>query len=182
MTGKTRTVRVWDAFVRVFHWCLVISFFTAWWAGDDDETLHLVAGYAAFALVALRLVWGIVGTGYARFRQFVRAPSTVSSYLADIATGREVRYVGHNPAGGAMIILLLVVLTGICVTGWLLTTDMFWGTVTMEIIHEALTNIALGLIAIHVSGVALASLRHRENLVIAMITGRKRPPEGSDVA
>lgn len=181
MTETARTVRVWDAFVRVFHWGLAISFFTAWWTGDDYETLHLVAGYAAAALIALRITWGIFGTGYARFAQFVRSPSTVFAYLADIATGREVRYLGHNPAGGAMILVLLAIVSGICFTGWLLTTDMFWGTVTMEVIHETLTNAALALIAIHVAGVLLASIRHRENLVAAMFTGRKRSPGDTDV-
>lgn len=180
--NPTRTVKVWDGFVRVFHWSLAASVAAAWWAGDDYETLHLVAGYSAAALVALRVIWGVVGTGYARFAQFVRAPATVLSYLNDILTGREVRYLGHNPAGGAMIVALLVTISGICFTGWLLTTDMFWGTVTMEIIHETLTNIALALIALHVSGVALASVRHRENLVAAMMTGRKRPPQGTDVS
>lgn len=178
---ETRTIRVWDAFVRVFHWSLAVSFFAAWWSGDDYEALHLFAGYAAAALVVMRVVWGVVGTGYARFAQFVRSPSTVLAYLSDIATGREARYLGHNPAGGTMILALLAVISGICFTGWLLTTDMFWGTVTMEIIHETLTNIALGLIAIHVSGVILASVRHRENLVSAMFTGRKRSPEAGDI-
>lgn len=179
---ETRTIRVWDAFVRVFHWSLVGSFFTAWWAGDDYETLHLVAGYAAAILITLRIAWGFVGTGYARFSQFVRAPSTVLSYFRDIATGREVRYLGHNPAGGVMILALLTTVTAICFTGWLLTTDMFWGTVTMEIVHETLTNVALALIALHVAGVIVASLRHRENLISAMLTGRKRAPQDRDVA
>lgn len=182
MTDKTRTIRVWDAFVRAFHWSLVAAFATAWYSGDDYKTLHLTAGYVAAALVSARVVWGVVGTGYARFAQFVRSPRLVWRYLADIATGREVRYLGHNPAGGAMIVALLVTLSGICFTGWLLTTDAFWGTVTMEIIHETLTNIALGLIALHVTGVVLASVRHHENLVRSMVTGRKRAPEGDDVA
>src|SRR5262245_33795856 len=112
MTDKTRTIRVWDACVRVFHWSLVVAFFTAWWSGDDYELLHLVAGYAAAGLVTLRLAWGVVGTGYARFAQFVRGPGMVLGYLAAITTGREVRYLGHNPAGGAMILALLATLTG----------------------------------------------------------------------
>lgn len=181
MTIETRTVRVWDASVRAFHWGLVTAVFTAWWAGDDYETLHLVAGYAAAALVTLRIVWGIFGTGYARFSQFVRSPSTVLSYLRDVATGREARHLGHNPAGGAMIVALLVILIAICFTGWLLTTDMFWGTVLMERVHETLTNIVLALIAIHVCGVLVASIRHRENLVRSMLTGRKRAADDGDV-
>jgi cytochrome b len=181
MTDKTRTIRVWDACVRVFHWGLILAFFTAWWSGDDYELLHLVAGYAAAGLVTLRVVWGVVGTGYARFAQFVRGPGTVLRYLADIATGREVRYLGHNPAGGAMILALLATLTGICVTGWLLT-DIYWGSAAMESVHEVLTNVALVLVGLHVGGVLLSSFRHRENLVLAMLTGHKRAPAGDDVA
>ncbi len=179
MSEATRTIRLWDAFVSVFHWSLVMTFFTAWWAGDDHETLHLIAGYAAGALVAMRIVWG--GTGYARFAQFVRRPSTVLSYLADIATGREVRYLGHNPAGGAMIVALLALIAAICVTGWLLT-DLYWGSAVLERVHEVLTNVALGLIGLHVLGVVLSSLRHGENLAAAMVTGRKRAADADDVA
>lgn len=183
MNKETRTIGVWDAFVRVFHWCLVIGFFTAWLFRDDDyETIHRVAGYAAAALIAARVVWGIAGTGYARFAQFVRAPSTVFHYLADVATGREVRYLGHNPAGGAMVVALLAIVGAICLSGWLMTTDAFWGSALMEKVHETLTHVALGLIALHVGGVVLASVRHRESLIRAMITGRKRAPEGDDVS
>lgn len=181
MNDRTRTIRVWDTFVRVFHWSLVAAFATAWYSGDDYKTLHLTAGYIAAALITARVVWGVVGTGYARFAQFLRSPSTVLAYLGDIATGREVRYLGHNPAGGAMVVCLLTLVAGICFTGWLLTTDAFWGTVTMEIVHETLTNIALGLIGLHVGGVVVASVRHRESLVLAMFTGRKRVPSGDDV-
>jgi cytochrome b len=183
MNRETRTIRVWDAFVRVFHWGLVVAFATAWLFIDDDyETIHRVAGYAVAALIAARIAWGIAGTGYARFAQFVRAPSTVFHYLADVARGREVRYLGHNPAGGAMVVALLSIVGAICFTGWLMTTDAFWGSALMEAVHEALTNIALGLIALHVGGVVLASVRHRESLIRAMITGRKRAPEGDDVS
>ena len=183
MNSETRTIRVWDAFVRVFHWGLVVAFATAWLFIDDDyETIHRVAGYAAAALIAARVVWGIAGTGYARFAQFIHAPSTVFHYLADIATGREVRYLGHNPAGGAMVVALLAIVGAICLSGWLMTTDAFWGSALMEKVHETLTNVALGLIALHVGGVVLASVRHRESLIRAMITGRKRAPEGDDVA
>lgn len=180
MTPQARTVRVWDSVVRVFHWGLGVAFFAAWWSGDDYETVHLVAGYAAAGLIALRIAWGVVGTGYARFSQFVRSPATVLSYLKDIATGREVRYLGHNPAGGAMVVALLAVIAAICITGWLLT-DLYWGSAVLERVHEVLTNLALGLIGLHVMGVLVASFRHRENLVLSMVTGRKRAAERTDV-
>lgn len=176
------TTRVWDTFVRVFHWSLAASFAVAWISGDDWKSLHIWAGYAAAALIAMRLVWGLAGTHYARFSQFVRPPLVVASYLRDVATGREARYLGHNPAGGTMIVALLVTLVGLCLSGWLLTTDAFWGSEAMEDIHETLANLALILVGLHVAGVVLASIRHHENLIRAMITGRKRAPDSGDVA
>ena len=176
------TTRVWDAFVRVFHWSLVASFALAWISGDDWKTLHIWAGYAAAALIATRLVWGLVGTRYARFSQFVRSPLVVASYLRNVATGREARYLGHNPAGGAMIVSLFATLTGLCLSGWLLTTDAFWGSAVMEGIHEALANLALLLVGLHIAGVALGSIRHHENLVRSMVTGKKRAAEPGDIA
>ena len=100
-------VRVWDIFVRLFHWSLVASFVVAWLTRHGSEDIHHLAGYAAAGLVVLRVLWGVVGTHYARFMQFTRSPRTVLGYLRDIVTGREARYIGHNPAGGAMILALL---------------------------------------------------------------------------
>jgi cytochrome b len=175
------TTRVWDVFVRVFHWGLATSFAVAWVSGDEWKTLHLWAGYAAAALIAMRLVWGVIGTPHARFSRFVRSPLVVASYLKDVATGREARHLGHNPAGGAMIVALLATLIGLCVSGSLLTTDAFWKSEVMEDIHETLANLALVLVGLHIAGVAWASFRHHENLVRAMITGKKRAPEPDDV-
>ena len=176
------TTRVWDGFVRAFHWSLVASFAVAWISGDDWKSLHIWAGYAAAALSVMRLVWGLAGTRYARFSQFVRSPLVVASYLRDVATGREARYLGHNPAGGAMIVALLATLAGLCISGWLLTTDAFWGSEVMEDAHETLANLALILVGLHVAGVVLASIRHHENLIRSMVTGEKRAPDPGDVA
>jgi len=175
------TTRVWDIFVRVFHWGLAASFILAWVTGDDWKALHLWAGYSAAALIAMRLIWGVIGTPHARFSQFVKSPLVVANYLKDIVTGREVRHLGHNPAGGAMIVALLATLIGLCISGWLMTTDAFWGSEMMEDIHETLANLALTLVGLHVAGVLWASFRHHENLIRAMVTGRKRVPESGDV-
>lgn len=180
--APTAGVRVWDLAVRLFHWSLVASFAVAWISGDDWRDLHLWAGYAAAALVAFRLAWGLAGTRYARFRQFVRPPRVVVAYLRDLLAGREARYLGHNPAGGAMIVALLAALAGLCLTGWLQTTDAYWGVEWVEETHELLANLLLVLVGLHVLGVLLASLRHRENLVRALLTGRKRPAVPGDVA
>lgn len=189
-TGKTAiggaamqdeaTVRVWDPLVRVFHWSLVLSFALAWISADEWDDLHIWAGYAAAALIAFRVVWGLIGPRYARFSQFVRSPRAVTAYLKDLLAGREARYLGHNPAGGAMILLLLVSLAALCLTGWMYTIDAFWGEEWVEEIHEALANLLLVLVGLHLAGVALASLKHHENLVRAMVTGRKRAPARGD--
>ncbi|HCW89548.1 MAG TPA: cytochrome B [Marinobacter sp.] len=174
------TVKVWDPLVRVFHWTLVVCFAVAWVSADEWQDIHEVAGYAVAALVAFRVVWGLFGPRYARFSQFARRPRVVAGYLSDILKGREVRYLGHNPAGGAMVFALLFGLAGLTLTGWLYT-DWLWGEEWVEETHELLSNILLVLVGLHVAGVILASLRHRENLVKSMINGRKRIPDDTDV-
>ena len=176
-----RTIGVWDPVVRVFHWSLAVSFATAWLTADDAGQAHEAAGYAAAALVIMRTLWGFFGTLYARFTQFVRPPSAIVGYLTAATRGAEPRDLGHNPAGGAMIAALLIVIAGVATTGWMYTLDAFWGVKWVEATHEALANLLLAMVALHVAGVLLASFRHRENLVRAMIVGRKRAPGPADI-
>ena len=168
------TIHVWDLFVRVFHWSLVAAFAIAWLTGDEWERLHEWVGYTAAGLVAVRLIWGFVGTKYARFANFVRNPGATLAYLGDVMGGTEKRYVGHNPAGAVMIVALLAGILGLGLTGWMMTLDAYWGAEWVEELHEVLANGMLVLVALHVAGVAFASIRQGENLVRAMITGRKR--------
>lgn len=174
------TVRVWDPLVRVFHWALLASFVTAWISADEWDDLHEWAGYAAAALIVFRLVWGLVGTSYARFTQFVRSPRTVVAYLTEVLKRREQRYLGHNPAGGAMIVVLMATMLMLSLSGWMYTTETFWGVEWVEEAHEFLANLMLALIGLHIAGVVVESLRHGENLVKAMWTGRKRAAEPGD--
>ncbi len=178
---EDRWVRVWDPFVRLFHWSLVLSFAVAWLSAHSWDDLHMLAGFAAGGLVLLRLVWGFIGTPYARFRHFVRSPTAIVDYLKAIATGSEARHVGHNPAGGAMIVALILGMTFTALTGYLLTTDTFWGVSWMQHLHNWSAHGLLILVGVHLAGVALASVRHRENLVHAMIVGRKRAAEAEDI-
>jgi cytochrome b len=174
-------IRVWDFFVRAFHWALAACFAVAWLSSENWERLHDAVGYAAGALVALRVVWGFLGPRYARFAQFVRSPDTVIAYLRAIKDGSERRYIGHNPAGGAMIVVLLVAIAGTAVSGWLLTTDALWGSAVLQHVHSLLAHGALALVVVHLAGVALASLRHHENLARAMVVGVKRAAGPGDV-
>ncbi len=173
-TTSAETVRVWDPLVRIFHWSLVLSFFGAYALGDDGGWWHQALGYTVLGLVAFRVLWGVVGSRYARFSSFVATPQKVISYLKDLVARREARHLGHNPAGAVMIVALLLMLIGTGTTGWLLTTDTFWGSEPMEDVHETFANGTLLLVGLHVAGVVFSSLRHRENLVRAMFTGRKR--------
>ena len=169
-------VRVWDPFVRIFHWSLVALFIVAFATGDEIEWLHIRIGYAIAALVALRIVWGFVGTRHAQFRDFIRAPRELAAYLGQALQWRAPRHLGHNPAGGAMVVALLAMIAGIAATGFAMTTDAFWGAEWVEDLHEGLVYTTVGLIVLHVAGVIFSSLEHGENLVKAMITGRKRAP------
>lgn len=171
------TVKVWDLFVRLFHWSLVAAFVLAYATGDEIEKVHILAGYAIAGLVAARILWGVIGPRHARFSSFVRPPRAVLSYLRDVALLRAPRYLGHNPAGGVMIVALLAALISTCVTGYMMTTDAYWGAKWVEEVHEFFANLTVGLVVAHVLGVLVASFEHRENLVISMITGRKRPAE-----
>ncbi|ACL61001.1 cytochrome b/b6 domain-containing protein [Methylobacterium nodulans] len=171
---EAQTVRVWDPFVRLFHWSLVGLFVLAFTTGDEIEWLHIRVGYAIAALVALRVVWGFVGSRHVRFSDFVRSPREIATYLHRAARCQAPRYLGHNPAGGAMVVALLVTIAGIAATGFAMTTDAFWGAQWMEDLHEGLVYTTIGLIALHVAGIVFSSLEHGENLVKAMITGRKR--------
>ena len=198
-----RTVRVWDPLVRAFHWSLVATVALAWLSADEVQPVHEVAGYVVAGLIAFRLVWGLIGGRYARFSQFVKGPGSALAYLRTMLRGTERRYIGHNPAGAAMIVALLLSLSGTALTGWLsadpalvaMLPDMprivtpAWADdgreeeeETLEDLHEVLANLSLFLVALHVGGVLLSSLRHRENLVHAMVTGRKRAPGGDDIA
>jgi cytochrome b len=172
--AQPATVRVWDPLVRIFHWSLAVLFFFAFLTGDEWDKPHEIAGYFVAGLVVFRILWGIVGSRHARFTDFIYRPAAVFAYLRDSAKLRARRYIGHNPAGGAMIVALLLTIAVICITGYMMTLDAWWGVAWMEEVHEVAANTTLVLVGLHVLGVIVASFEHRENLVRAMFTGRKR--------
>ena len=167
-------LRVWDPVVRLFHWGLVALFVTAYATSELGGLAHGAAGYGILGLLVVRVIWGFVGPRHARFSDFVRPPAVVWSCLKRVARRRAPRNIGHNLAGGVMVLALIAVLSGIGITGHLLTTTAWWGTEWLEDLHEAPVNLAPGLIALHLLGGLVTGLMHRENLMLAMITGRKR--------
>jgi cytochrome b len=180
-------VYVWDLFVRIFHWTLVVAFTVAYLIEDDPLIVHVWAGYTVGILVLARIIWGFVGSPHARFSDFVYAPSSAFRYVRDLVMFRGGhRYLGHSPGGGYMVVLLLVFLaatvaTGLVVYGGEQQSGPLAGMFTkatgeaVEESHEVIANITLGLIFVHIAAVFLASFAYRENLVWAMVTGYKRP-------
>jgi cytochrome b len=188
-------VLVWDPFVRVSHWLMATAVLVDW-ITDEPRWMHVWLGYLVAALVVLRVAWGFLGPEHARFADFVTGPRAVIDYLAGLIHFRSRRYLGHSPAGGAMVIALLIMVSATAGTGIVnLAQDEGAGPLAtvigkverpprgpgqrrpplvMKQVHETLANITLALILLHVCGVAIASFAHKENLVVAMITGRKR--------
>jgi len=175
------SARVWDLPVRVLHAALVAAVTAAWVTSEVKVKWHEAVGYAALAVVLLRLVWGVAGSRHARFRQFVRGPRATLAYARALLRGSAPRHLGHNPLGGWMVVLLLVWVGAAGLTGWLCTTDRYWGDETLGVLHEVLAWSLLAAVALHVLGVLTMSRRHRENLVAAMVHGRKREPREGDV-
>jgi cytochrome b len=172
-------LKVWDPFVRAAHWCLVASIAGAWFT---SKALHEWLGYGALGIVVLRIVWGAVGPRYARWPQFVLGPGATIAYARAFVARVEPRYLGHNPLGGWMIVALLGTVVLTCASGWLSITDRFWGVAWLQDTHAFLADALLALAGLHLAGVIYTSLRHRENLPLAMVTGRKAPPRPGDVA
>ncbi len=213
--NPSTTIRVWDPVVRIGHWTLVACFFIAYFTDDDFLIAHVWAGYLLGAVVLFRIVWGFVGTAHARFSDFVYSPSAIRAYLKSLFKGPVQHFEGHNPAGGIVIVLMLILLLGTVYTGLELyaieenagplatlsssTADIaatgilvpaayaddddededkdvggqeeaeeFW-----EELHDLLANLTLLLVFIHISGVIVSSYLHKENLVRAMLTGKK---------
>ncbi len=183
--AEPSTVKVWDPLVRIFHWSLVFFFLFAFITGDDWQKLHVLAGYAVSFLIGFRLLWGLVGTRHARFLTFVKSPTVILIYLKSLLKFKVPHYLGHNPLGAAMVIVLLLSIALVAFSGMVLiagegegplaaTLLASWSGDWMEEIHEFFANFTLLMVVIHVSGVIFSSLLEGENLVKAMMTGRKK--------
>jgi len=170
----TKNILVWDVPTRVFHWLQVIAFGWAYLVAFSERmrNYHVALGYILLGLLVFRLLWGFIGTRYARFSSFLFSPKEIFTYLLTMAKGKAAHYLGHNPAGSVSVWLLLALGLFICVTGVLALQDDASDLVVE--MHGISTNIMLGVIVLHILGVVVSSILHRENLVVAMFTGFKQ--------
>ena len=175
------TIRVWDPLVRIFHWTVVLGVLLNSFLMEGGKAPHRYVGYAVAAALAIRIAWGFVGSVHARFSDFLASPRMTVSHVRAVMAGRDRRYLGHNPAGAAMIVALMILLGVTTLTGWMQGLDAFWGVEWVQETHEICANLIIAMAAMHVLGAIFESLAHRENLVLSMITGRKRGASGTDV-
>jgi cytochrome b len=172
-TMRDRETTVWDIVTRVFHWSLVVAFCTAQLTAEEWDPVHEYAGYVVLSLVAFRVVWGLVGPQNVQFREFIKSAMIIMTHMANIWTGRHTAEAGHNPAGGAMVMVLLAWLALTGLTGWLSVTVSGDFAESLEELHEFFGEFALLLILAHITGVILMSFVERQDLATSMIDGKK---------
>jgi cytochrome b len=174
MQDDSNSVRVWDRFVRVFHWSLVSCVLVNYFLVEDGETLHQWIGYAASALVVMRIVWGFIGSAHARFADFFPTPARLRRHWAAMRSGRPDRHDGHNPLGALMMLTLLALVLSLGVTGFMQTLDAFWGEEWLQELHEVIASALILLATLHAAAAIVMGRIERTNLVAAMVTGVKR--------
>ena len=176
MDDSSHNVLIWDLPVRLIHWLLVICFLGAYLTAEIGELkiVHFTLGYTLAALMIIRIIWGFLGTTHAKFRSFIRHPMAAIHYLRSVIRREPTTDVGHNPAGALAIVALLSLGLLVSFTGWLTLHEIVgeWS----EEVHEVLANIMMVIVVIHIVAVVGASFLHKENLVKAMITGKKTAP------
>lgn len=170
---NTTRILVWDIPTRLFHWLLALSFAGAYLTAESESwrLVHVTLGYTFGGLILFRLLWGLIGTRHARFADFAFGPRRVLAYLRSLLSGSPDHHVGHNPAGSWAIYAILLSGLGVALSGYALYMDI--GGETFEEVHEVLANLALGIVVVHIAGVLVSSVLHRENLPRSMVTGYK---------
>lgn len=181
MHSTVQSQRVWDPLVRIFHWSTVLLCSLNWFVLEEGDTAHRWVGYAVGMLLIIRLVWGWVGSYYARFGQWWPTPSRLRQYLQAMRARRHPYYLGHNPVGSLMVLALMLGLCGTALTGWMTTWDAFWGEDWLEELHGFFANGVLTLAGIHAAVVLLLDRLTRSDLLHAMVFGSKRVPPGIKV-
>lgn len=185
MTAAAKRVFVWDLPTRVFHWALLALVLVSWFTGEEESraALHRLSGEAIAGLIIFRLLWGFVGGEYARFSSFVAGPKAIAAHIGDLSAAAPKRWLGHNPLGGVAVMLMLATIAAIVFTGLFNDGEHNAGPFAGALgdigeIHELLFRVLQGLVVIHVAGVAFETIKTKDALVPAMITGCKsRVPE-----
>ena len=207
MNSNQKNILVWDNLVRIFHWSLVASFITAYLTSEEDNPFHIYAGYTVLGLIIFRVIWGFIGTRYARFDSFLASPTAVIIYVKSLFSKKSKHYLGHNPVGGWMVLAMLIMLFMVTFSGLkLYASEEGEGPLAIQMrsinlmatayasddpeqylivekdevaedywkeFHELSTDLMLILIGLHIAGVVISSKVHKENLVKAMLTGKK---------
>jgi cytochrome b len=173
LANRMEKILVWDAPTRLGHWLLATAFVTAWLTSESEalKNVHVAAGALMVAVVLFRLIWGLIGSLHARFSSFAFSPVAAMEYLFGLLQRKPQHFTGHNPAGSYAIYLLLALTVVAGISGWLAYNE-FGGSMT-EHVHEAAANSMLALVVLHIAGVVVGGIAHRENLALAMLTGRK---------
>lgn len=174
MNTEKAQIKVWDLPTRVFHWSLALSFAGAYITSEGEKmrAIHVMFGFTLLGLIVFRLIWGLIGTRHARFVSFIAGPSRVKAYLQSLLQRKPEHHVGHNPAGALAIVLLLILGMATGTLGFLAYNEI--GPDWIGDVHEVAANTMMAVVAIHIAGVVVSSVLHRENLVRAMLTGYKR--------
>ena len=172
-------IKVWDPLVRIVHWGLAILVFSNF-VNEEGHQAHRWIGYAATALVLVRIVWGFVGTQHARFSDWFPTPRRVVEYTQLKLSGQAPRYIGHNPLGAVMMLALLALIINQGITGYMMGTDTFFGEKWLEEWHGFTANLMLVLVGLHILGAVFESRKQKENLPMSMIHGYKRAEAPED--
>ncbi len=164
---------VWDRFVRIFHWTLVLCVVSNFFVFDDGKDVHQWTGYLAVSLVVMRIIWGFVGTKHARFSDFFPTPSRLIRHIKALKSGIHEEHVGHNPLGALMMLTLITVVLCLGITGWMQTLDAFWGEEWLQNTHAFIADALIAFAFVHALAAILMGRLERTRLIRAMFTGRK---------
>ncbi|BDW89735.1 cytochrome b/b6 domain-containing protein [Thalassospira tepidiphila] len=191
-SADEKKVKLWDFPVRLFHWALVVAIVTAWWSNRQVMIdIHAIAGYSVLALVIFRIIWGFVGSSNARFADFLTGPRHVIGYLGKLPKGStsELTYTGHNPAGGWMVLVMILLVGVQAVSGLFASEDTFLffdGPLvayvssdfasTMNWIHHTNINLIYAAVGLHVFAALFYLVVKRENLIRAIVIGTRCVP------
>jgi len=171
---KTKQIRVWDLLVRVTHWTVAAGIIANLLFTKHGSEIHQYVGYTVLGLVVTRLIWGLIGSRYARFSDFFPTPARIKHHLSDLSARRtDEQHLGHNPLAAIMVLSLWAVIIGLGITGYLMESGLLGNKDLLEEAHELLANSLYLLVPLHIIAAIAMSYWQRQNLIKSMITGNK---------